>query len=90
MKPLAELFPANKTYSDYIPGEVMELVFVKGMTITRAWREYLGLLQSDVAEKLGLTQGAYSKLEAKKKHKQATRAKLAQVFGIFEDQLDIE
>jgi DNA-binding XRE family transcriptional regulator len=69
------------------PLEIAELTLVKGMTLAKAWREYLKLSQADVAKKMGITQGAYSKLEAKKTLKDDVRFKLADALGIDPDQL---
>lgn len=80
----------GKKEADYIPSEVVELLFLKKLPIARAWREYLGLSQADVAQQMGITQSAYSRLESRKMHRKTTRAKIAQALGIFEEQLDAE
>ena len=73
----------------YVPEEVVSLIFLKKMSPVRAWREHLGLTQKEVADKLDLTQSAYSKIEARKTLKSATRINVASALGIFEEQLDL-
>jgi predicted DNA-binding protein (UPF0251 family) len=38
-----------------VPNDVVWLTIDKGYTLVRAWREYLGLTQKEVAEKTGIT-----------------------------------
>jgi DNA-binding XRE family transcriptional regulator len=71
-----------------IPSEVVGMVIEQDYTPARAWREYLELTQSECAEKLGMSQPAYLKLEASEKPTKATRTKLATALGINEEQLD--
>jgi len=61
----------------------------KGWSITRAWRKHLGLTQVEVARRLGVSQGAYSLQERNTKNRRSTLEKLAEVFGISPDQLDV-
>jgi DNA-binding XRE family transcriptional regulator len=73
---------------DYIPHAVVGLHIKEGMTLLRAWREYLGLTQADVAEKAGITQAALSQMESgENKLRKATKAKLADALGISVDQI---
>ena len=53
----------------------------------RAWREYLGLTQDEVATKMGITQSALAQIEASSKPRKATRQKLALALGINVEQL---
>lgn len=46
-----------------IPQEVVERHILEGVSLIRAWREYKGLRQRDVAERLGISQSAYSQIE---------------------------
>jgi transcriptional regulator with XRE-family HTH domain len=58
------------------------------ITYLRAWREYLGLTQADVAEKAGITQAALSQMESgESKLRKATRLKLAAAMGLDPQQL---
>ena len=62
------LFPTTPRVpeGDAIPHEVVGLTIKKGYTLVRAWREYLGLTQKDVAKRMGITQAALSQMEAEK------------------------
>jgi DNA-binding XRE family transcriptional regulator len=73
---------------DYIPNEVVGLRIKQDMTLLRAWREYLGLTQAEVAKKAEITQAALSQMEngEHKLHK-ATRIKLSVAMGLSPEQL---
>lgn len=47
----------------YFPHEVVERHAVEGKSLVRAWREHKGLSQKQVAQKMGLSQSAYSQME---------------------------
>jgi DNA-binding XRE family transcriptional regulator len=71
-----------------LPHKVVGLTIKKGYTLVRAWREYLGLTQKEVAEKMGITQAALSQMESsKKKLRKATLEKLASALGIAFEQI---
>jgi len=73
---------------NFIPHEVVGLTIKKGFTLVRAWREYLGLTQKEVAEKMGITQSALSQMESgEKKLRKATMEKLAAALGLGVDQI---
>ena len=72
---------------DSIPNEVVNLMFNQKMTLARAWREYLGLTQDEVAAKMGMTQSALAQIESSAKPRKATRQKLAEALGINIEQL---
>ena len=73
---------------DLIPHEVVGLTIKKGFTLVRAWREYLGLTQKDVADKMGITQAALSQMESgEKKLRKVTLEKLARALGIEVEQV---
>jgi DNA-binding XRE family transcriptional regulator len=72
----------------YIPHEVVVMIVDHDWTITRACREHLGLTQEQVAERMSLTQSAYSQQEASRKNRVATRKKIAAALGILPEQLD--
>ena len=55
----------------------------------QAWREYLNLTQAEVPEKMGITQAAYSQMEAAKKNRKATLQKIAEAMNIDYLQLKI-
>ena len=73
---------------DAVPLEVMRLAVVDGLTLRRAWREYLGLTQAEVAGRMGITQPALSQLEAASaRPRRATLKRLAEALGVSVEQL---
>lgn len=75
--------------SDGVPSEVVEIFFKhEGCSAVRAWREYLGYTQQQVADRLGISQSAYSQHENSKKLRKSTRKKIAEALGINHQQLD--
>ncbi|MFM0427542.1 helix-turn-helix transcriptional regulator [Paraburkholderia aspalathi] len=73
--------------SEPIPHEVMSAT-VDGITPSRAWREHLGLKQAEIAARMGISQAAYSQLEAKKRLSKSSREKIGAALGITAGQLD--
>jgi DNA-binding XRE family transcriptional regulator len=75
-----------------LPNGVVELMVMKGRSIIRAWREYLKLSQKDVAERMGITQSAYSQMEnSADSLRKDTLDKIALALGVSYDQLsDLE
>jgi len=85
-----QLFPKAPRIptGDAIPHEVVGMTIKKGYTLVRAWREYLGLTQTEVARRMGITQAALSQMESEEKRlRKATLEKLAAAMGIGVDQL---
>ena len=72
-----------------IPNVVVNKVINKDMTPIRAWRKHLGLTQTEVARRLGISQSAYALQEAKEPVRKATREKIAQALGIAAEQLAV-
>lgn len=71
-----------------VPHEVVGMTVMNGYTLVRAWREYLGLTQKDVADKMGITQAALSQMESgAKKLRKATLEKLAAALGVGVEQI---
>lgn len=71
-----------------IPHEIVTLVIKKGMNLVKAWRTYLGLTQSDIAKKAGITQAALSQMEKDENTlRTSTLEKLAEAMGLSVDQL---
>lgn len=64
------------------------MVFDKDYSPAQAWREYLHLSQVEVANRIGITQSAYSQYEKSKTVRKATRIKIADALGIKPDLLD--
>lgn len=93
-KPLFAVIP----YDEYIkllpsedvtiPHEVVGLVIKKGMNLVKAWRTHLGLTQSAIAKKAGITQAALSQMENNENTlRTATLEKLAKAMNLSVDQL---
>ena len=86
-------------YSDYmrlstrreptVPNDVIGKVVNHDMTPVRAWREYLGLTQAVVAQRLGISQSAYAQQESKENLRKSSREKIANALGIESGQLAI-
>ena len=47
----------------WLPHEVVRAVTINGISLIRAWREYLGMTQVELAEKCGMSQPALARLE---------------------------
>lgn len=73
---------------DLIPHEVVSAT-VDGVTPLRAWREYLGLTQVEVATRLGISQSAYAQQESSENLRKSTRKKIAAALGITDAQVDV-
>lgn len=92
--PVAVVVP----YADYerafnigptIPHEVVGLSIGKSMI--QAWREYLGLTQQEVADRMGISQPAFSKLEAADaKPRLSSVRRVAEALGVDVRQLTLE
>lgn len=66
-----------------IPNEVVRKMIYDDISRIRAWREYLGLTQKEVAKKMSITQAALSQIEAiDSKPRKATLLKLAKIFNV--------
>ena|SRR5690606_24337645 len=70
-----------------IPHDVISRT-VDGATPLKAWREHLGLTQSEVAQRLEITQPAYAQQENSERLRKSTREKIAAALGITQEQLD--
>ncbi len=78
--------PADGT----IPHEVVMLMSGNGWSIARAWREYLGVTQTDMAIRLGIRQPSYAAMEAPGANpRRSTRKRIAAALGIQFDQIDV-
>ena len=79
----------SKNYEEPgIPAQVVNLVFDNHWSATHAWRYHLELTQAAVAKRMGITQGAYCQLEARKTIRKSSRIKIAKALNIDESQLD--
>ena len=73
---------------DLIPHEVVGMTLKNGFTLVRAWREYLGLTQSEVAARVNITQAALSQMESgDKKLRKNTIEKLSKALGLRPEQI---
>ena len=79
----------SKQHAPTIPNAVVNKVVNKEMTPIRAWREHLGLTQTEVARRLGVSQSAYAQQEANEPVRKSTREKIAKALGIVPEQLAI-
>lgn len=85
--PYDEYMATRAAERDLIPHDVVSRT-VDGATPVRAWREHLGLTQTEVAERLGISQPAYAQQENSERLRKASREKIAVALGITPGQLD--
>ncbi|CDM22934.1 hypothetical protein BN940_02291 [Castellaniella defragrans 65Phen] len=77
--------PADRT----TPHEVMRLSVKNDWSVIRAWREHLGLTQTEMARRLEIRQPSYAAMEAPDaKPKKAIRERIAAAMGVTLEQLD--
>jgi len=82
-------YVASHPRDDLVPNEVVGLMVKEGLTAVGAWRRHLGLSQTDVAERIGISQAAYAQQEQAQRPRKATREKIAAAFGISPELLDL-
>lgn len=70
-----------------VPHEVMRYVLRENYSLPRAWREYLGFTQADVAARMHITQSALAQMETSNRPRRATLEKLATALGVSVEQL---
>ena len=71
-----------------LPHKVVELIALKGLSPMAAWRKYRGLSQKEMAQKLGISQGAVAQAEnASNKPHYATLKSWSQVLDCSVAQL---
>jgi DNA-binding XRE family transcriptional regulator len=72
----------------WVPNEVVERVIMDKLTPIRAWREHLGLTQSEVAARMAVSQAALAQFEAPEaRPRQSTLRRVAQALGLQFEQL---
>ena len=72
----------------WIPHEVVKANVIHGASMIRAWREYLGLTQQELARRAGMTQPALARLEkSDSKPRISTLKKIASAMDITLEQL---
>lgn len=87
--PYREYLSLSKHCAPTVPNAVVAKVVNQNMTPVRAWREHLGLTQTMVAQRLGISQSAYAQQEAKDTVRKSTREKIARALQINPEQLAI-
>jgi DNA-binding XRE family transcriptional regulator len=87
--PYADYLSLSKRHAPTIPNAVVNKVINKDRTPIRVWREHLGLTQSEVARRLGISQSAYAQQEAREPLRRSSREKIAKALGIVPEQLAI-
>jgi len=71
-----------------IPHDVVTRHVVEGVSLVRAWREHLGLTQSELAVRAGMKQSAIARIErATNRPRRSTLARLAAAMGIRPEHL---
>lgn len=74
---------------EMIPHEIVERNAVDGVPLIKAWRQYLGLSQRELAEKAGMVQTSLARLESKKiTPRTDTLRKLAKAMNLRIEQLE--
>lgn len=92
-KPAFVVVPYNefrRMAGGFTPGTIPHVVVsavVDGATPMAAWREHLRLTQAEVAARIGVSQAAYAQMEAVKRPRKATLARLAAALGLEVEQL---
>lgn len=72
-----------------IPHAVVGYMIIGGMTPVEAWRRHLGLSQSKVAVRIGISQPVYAQQEHATKPSKAIDEMIAAALGITPDLLEI-
>ncbi|MFV3330355.1 helix-turn-helix domain-containing protein [Pseudomonas sp. NY15437] len=86
--PYAE-YIASHPKEDLVPNEVVGFMVREGLSAIGAWRRHLGLTQTEVARRMGVSQPAYAQQEAATRPRKPTREKVAKALGIHADLLDL-
>jgi ribosome-binding protein aMBF1 (putative translation factor) len=89
---LYEEYLAMRHYREekvYIPHEVVEKHLLEEKNLIRAWREYKGLSQGEMAKRMSISQAAYSQMERTGSQiRKVTREKIAEAMGVSCKQLE--
>lgn len=84
------LIEAQKARASGVPQEVVEAHVLRNDSIVRAWREYLGITQKELAARLGVSQAAVVKFERRDARlRSATLKKISFALGLNEEQLRV-
>ena len=72
----------------WIPHEVVKANVINGASMIRAWRDYFGMTQQELARRAGMTQPALARLEkSDSKPRISTLKKIASAMDITLEQL---
>ncbi len=78
----------NEYKKSGIPHEIVKRNVLDNTTMIKAWREYLGMTQKQLAEKAKITQPAIAKLECSSSNpRKATLKKIADAMGLSLEQI---
>ncbi|MBR4518202.1 MAG: type II toxin-antitoxin system prevent-host-death family antitoxin [Victivallales bacterium] len=72
------------------PLEITEMHILKKYSLPKAWRIYRHLTQKQMAEKMGITQGAYSQIEKSNSNQVETLRRLAKALDCTPAQLTMD
>jgi len=73
-----------------IPDDVVGMMLKNKFSIIRAWREYLGLTQGDVAQAMHVSQPVYARMESGKVNPRiSTLRRIAKALGIDAAQMEM-
>ncbi len=87
--PYADFLRLSSSVETAVPNEVVERVIMGKLTPIRAWREHLGLTQSEVAARMEVSQAALAQFESPEaRPRKSTLRRVAQALGIQLEQLD--
>jgi ribosome-binding protein aMBF1 (putative translation factor) len=87
--PYADFLRMSSRVETAVPNEVVERVIMDKLTPIRAWREYLGVTQSEVAARMEISQAALAQIESPEaRPRKTTLRRVAQALGIQLEQLD--
>ena len=73
-------------FNNATPWKVLKRHMNEGLSFI-PWRDYLGLMQQEVADRIGVTQAAYAQYEQVEKPCKQTREKVAKALGLSVEQL---
>ncbi len=85
IRPLLE----NKKVRSGIPHEIVKRNILDDVSMIKAWREYLGMTQQELAEKANVTQPAIAKIERPSTNpRKSTLTKIADALKLTVEQLE--
>lgn len=85
--PYADFVKLYAKEEGLIPHDVVSAT-VDGLTPMKAWREYLGLTQAEMAGRLDISQAAFAQLENSARPRKSTLRRVAGALGLAFKQLD--